>query len=121
MTAPRYAIEAPADALDLVDRMASPLNCRPLTLTKRAAWVLGELLAAGPEGISKISYAGVNIGDAILKCRKAGVRIETQHEPHGGEFSGHHGRYVLQSRIVRLDVPTMRTPSSTTTAPQVTP
>jgi hypothetical protein len=71
-------------------------------LTKRATWALDELIAAGPAGISKIDYPGVNLGDAVLKCRKAGVLIQTLHEPHGGEFAGHHARYVLRSRVVRL-------------------
>jgi hypothetical protein len=42
--------------------------------------------------------------DAIQKLRKAGVSVETQYEQHGGEFACHHGRYILRSRIVRLDV-----------------
>jgi hypothetical protein len=90
----------------------------PLTLTKRAAWVLDELLAAGPAGISKISYPGVNVGDAILKCRKAGVHIETEYEQHRGEFAGHHGRYILRSKVIRLD--TGQQAPLTSSAPEAT-
>jgi hypothetical protein len=75
---------------------------QPLALTKRAAFFLEELLAAGSEGITTIDYPGVRVGDAIHKLRKAGVQIETQYEQHRGEFGGCHGRYVLRSRIVRL-------------------
>jgi hypothetical protein len=102
MSATRYAIErAPAGVADLLDMMAPALMPLP-KLTKRATWALDELIAAGPAGISKIDFPGVNLGDAVLKCRKAGVVIETLHEAHGGEFAGHHGRYVLRSRVVRL-------------------
>ena len=79
-----------------------PLGRRPLKLTKRAEFFLGELLAAGTAGITTISYPGVRVGDAIHKLRQAGVVIETQYEQHGGDFAGSHGVYVLRSRVVRL-------------------
>ena len=75
----------------------------PLALTKRAEFFLEELLAAASEGITTIAYPGVRVGDAIFKLRKAGVVIDTTYEEHGGEFAGHHGRYILRSTIVRLD------------------
>jgi hypothetical protein len=104
MSAPRYAIEAAPSAGDLVERMAPTPMLTPLpTLTKRATFFLGEMLAKGRQGITTIDYPGVRVGDAIHKLRKAGVQIETQHVAHGGEFAGHHGCYVLKSRIVRLD------------------
>src|SRR6185437_1071317 len=100
----KWGLVAPAPELrDLLDRMMTDSPpVVPLHLTKRAEFVLDELVTAGPAGLSKISYPGVNIGDAVLTCRKAGVQIETLHEPHGGEFAGHHARYVLRSRVVRL-------------------
>ncbi len=61
------------------------------------------MLAAGADGITTISYPGVRVGDAIHKLRKAGVIIDTAYEQHSGEFAGSHGRYVLRSKIVRLD------------------
>jgi hypothetical protein len=74
----------------------------PLAVTKRAEFFLEEMLAAGRLGITTISYPGVRVGDAIHKLRKAGVNIETQYEQHGGEFAGHHGRYVLLSKVQQL-------------------
>jgi hypothetical protein len=75
---------------------------RPLALTKRAEFFLEKMLAAGSQGITTIDYPGVRVGDAVHKLRKAGIRIETQYEQHGGEFAGHHGRYILRSKVVRL-------------------
>lgn len=102
MNAPRYAIEAPPAVVDLVELMASD-RVTPLFLTRRAEFFLEELLAAGPEGITTIDYPGVRAGDAFFKLRKAGVVIDTVYEQHGGKFAGHHGRYFLRSKIVRLD------------------
>jgi hypothetical protein len=98
----RFALvpAAPLEARDLLDRMKDPEPV-PLRLTKRADFFLGELLAAGREGISTINYPGVRVGDAIFKLRKAGVEIETDHVAHGGEFAGSHGVYRLKSRVVR--------------------
>ena len=76
----------------------------PIATTKRGNFLLAELYQAGSEGLTKISFPGVNVGDAVLKLRRAGVDIETVHEQHGGEFAGHHGRYVLRSKVVRLSV-----------------
>jgi hypothetical protein len=97
-----YAIEVPASTPDLLDMAPKPALVPLAQLTKRATFFLAELLAAGREGISTIAYPGVRVGDAIHKLRKAGVEIETHYVEHGGEFAGHHGRYVLRSRIVRL-------------------
>ena len=117
MSGPRFAIQPPIAALDLVERMVSPPPTPiPLALTKRAEFFLEEMLAAGPEGITTIDYPGVRVGDAVFKLRKAGVNVETRYEEHGGDFAGHHGRYILRSRIVRLraDVVTPAVVATTT-------
>jgi hypothetical protein len=41
------------------------------------------------------------IGDDDL--RKFGLDIETIHEPHQGEFPGSHARFVLRSRVTRVE------------------
>jgi hypothetical protein len=69
-------------AQDLLTRLQASAVMPLLALTKRAAFFLAELLAAGREGITTIGYPGVRVGDAIHKLRKAGVSIETQHEAH---------------------------------------
>jgi hypothetical protein len=75
---------------------------KPLTLPKRAAWFLDELLKAGAAGVTTIDYPGVRVGDCILKLRKAGVDVQTVYEPHDGEFPGRHGRYILRSSVELL-------------------
>lgn len=108
--------------LNLMENSGAASKPQPLKLTKRAEFFLEEMMAAGAAGITTIDYPGVRVGDAVHKLRKAGVNIETQYEQHGGEFAGNHGRYVLRSRIVRLDaLPMGAAPSSTMTAPQATP
>jgi hypothetical protein len=116
MNWPRYAIEASVAPDDLVTMMSTSPARTPLTLTKRAEFFLEELLAAGSEGITTISYPGVRVGDAIHKLRKAGVVIDTTYEEHGGEFAGNHGRYILQSRIVPLRADTASEATATATA-----
>ena len=37
----------------------------------------------------------------VFKLRRRGVDIRTITETHGGQFSGHHARYVLRSRVHR--------------------
>jgi len=88
--------------LDLMTGTSLLSELLPLKLTKRAEFFLEEMLAAGRTGITTIDYPGVRVGDAVHKLRKAGVKIETQYEQHGGEFAGAHGIYVLISRVMRL-------------------
>lgn len=87
----------------LPDPQAPLLPPQPINVPKRPAWFLEELVRAGPDGVTTIAYPGVRVGDCILKLRKAGVNVETIYEPHGGQFRGRHGRYVLRSKVVRLD------------------
>jgi len=35
----------------------------------------------------------------VHNLRESGVEIETVTEPHGGDFAGHHGRYVLRCGV----------------------
>ena len=109
MSASRYAIESPPAEDDLVELTAATPLTIPLILTKRAEFFLEEMLGAGAEGITTIAYPGVRVGDAIHKLRKAGVVIDTAYEQHGGEFAGNHGRYILRSKVVRLDRHTLPT------------
>ena len=66
----------------------------------REAWALDRLRAAGPKGCTPIAEPAPRWSAYVHKLRERGVPIETLTEPHGGEFAGHHGRYVLRA-IVR--------------------
>lgn len=109
----------PVAGASLLDLMSTPAPL-PLVLTARAEFFLEELLGAGDEGITTIGYPGVRVGDAIYKLRKAGVAVDTVYEEHGGEFAGHHGRYFLKSKVVRLASLTLQmSAGSKTEAPHV--
>lgn len=55
------------------------------------------------EGCTPIDHPRPRWSDYVFKLkRRYGLSIETIHEPHSGEFPGHHGRYILKSRVVRL-------------------
>lgn len=73
-----------------------------MTFEGREAWALGQLMAAGERGVTPIHRPAPRWSHYIHMLRKAGLDIETIHEPHGGPFSGHHGRYVLRSMVKML-------------------
>jgi hypothetical protein len=70
----------------------------------RDAWGLGNLLIAGAAGCTPIEHVGPRWSHYVWKLRTVyGLDIETIDEPHGGEFSGSHARYVLRSRVQFAD------------------
>jgi hypothetical protein len=71
----------------------------PFTALGRVRWMLESLIEAGPKGCTPIDCPGPRFSAYVHSLRQSGVEIETIHEPHGGEFSGHHGRYVLRSQV----------------------
>lgn len=68
----------------------------------RDAWALDKLSEAGPKGCTPIEQPAPRWSAYVFNLRGLGVPIETLHEPHGGEFSGTHGRYVLRALVTRL-------------------
>ena len=78
-------------------------GAREITFIGRDAWALRELIKAGEQGCTPIDNPGPRWSGYILKLRKAGVLIQTKTEPHGGEFSGAHARYVLRSKVQILE------------------
>jgi hypothetical protein len=73
-----------------------------MTFEGREAWALGQMIAAGDRGVTPIHRPAPRWSHYIHMLRKAGLDIETIHEPHGGPFSGHHGRYVLRTPVKLL-------------------
>jgi hypothetical protein len=68
--------------------------------TKREAWALDCLRAAGETGCTPLSDPGPRWSGYVHKLRhNHGLHIETVTENHGGEFAGHHARYVLRSVV----------------------
>jgi hypothetical protein len=81
-------------------------------LTGRVEDTLSKLIEAGRDGLTTIEYPAPRTSDYVLKLRKRGFVIETLTEPHGGDFPGHHGRYILRSRVERPSPDPFPCPSS---------
>lgn len=67
----------------------------------RITWALDRLLRAGLDGCTPLHNPAPRWSHYVHMLRQMGVEIETIQEPHGGDYPGHHGRYVLRSRVVR--------------------
>ena len=75
---------------------------REMRFKGRDAWALDELIQAAEVGCTPITHPGPRWSGYIYKLRRAGLDIATLHEAHDGPFSGHHGRYILRSRVRRI-------------------
>jgi hypothetical protein len=78
----------------------TPHGPEPLALEPRQEWALRLLIGAGARGVSTLEVGAPRLAAYVHKLRCAGVAIETQTEPHGGPFAGHHARYRLRSRVI---------------------
>ncbi|MGE3245400.1 MAG: hypothetical protein AB7J19_03640 [Beijerinckiaceae bacterium] len=76
----------------------------PVSLRGRDAWCLRQLAAAGERGCTPIDNPAPRWSGYVHKLRKAGFPVETIHEQHGGDFPGHHARYVLRADVEIAEV-----------------
>jgi len=78
-----------------------PEGGEPFTIEAkgRNAWALDRLREAGAKGCTPIAEPAPRWSAYVHNLRGVGVPIETLTEPHGGEFSGKHGRYVLRATV----------------------
>ncbi len=67
-----------------------------IVVSGRDRWALEQLRRAGARGCTPIHNPAPRWAAYVHSLRELGVEIETITEPHGGEFSGHHARYVLR-------------------------
>ena len=72
---------------------------RTFTATGRDAWALRELVRAGERGCTPLENPGPRWSGYVYKLRRAGLAVETIRERHGGDFPGHHARYVLRTPV----------------------
>lgn len=79
----------------------TPEGGEPFTIqaTGREAWALDRLRLAGPKGCTPIEQPAPRWSAYVHCLRGRGVPIETLTEKHGGEYPGHHGRYVLRADV----------------------
>ena len=71
-----------------------------INVNGRIKWALERLLGSGSAGCTPLTQPAPRWSHYIHQLRGMGVEIETIHEPHGGGYPGHHGRYVLRARVV---------------------
>lgn len=71
---------------------------RTVRLEGRAAWMMAVLVKAGKRGVTTIELpAGIRVSHAVYLLRREGFIISMQREAHGGEFSGVHGRFKIET------------------------
>jgi hypothetical protein len=70
-----------------------------LTFKGRDAWAFLELIKAGDDGITPLDTPGPRWSGYVQHVRKAGLVIETIHEPLCGPCPGTHALYVLGSDV----------------------
>lgn len=70
-----------------------------ITTTGREAWALRSMINAGSRGVTPIDHPGPRWSSYVFDLKKMGLDIETLHEKHGGDFPGHHARYVLRTPV----------------------
>lgn len=71
-----------------------------IVVSGRVRWALEQLLKAGRQGCTPIKNPAPRWSAYVFELRELGLEIETITEAHDGEFSGHHGRYVLRCSVV---------------------
>lgn len=88
-------------ARKLYDVIEGDGNARRIVVTtKREIWALDELAQAAAMGCTPIDNPAPRWSAYVFKLkRNHGLAIETITEPHGGNFKGHHARYVLRSTV----------------------
>ena len=69
----------------------------------RDRWALEQLMATGKKGCTPIDTLGPRWSGYVFNLREQGIDIETVHESHDGPFTGRHARYVLRSRVQRIE------------------
>lgn len=72
-----------------------------IAVSGRVRWALDQLCKAGTAGCTPLNNPAPRWSAYIFDLRGMGIEIDTIREPHEGEFSGTHGRYVLRSAVVR--------------------
>ena len=85
-------------------RLADPENGGTIKrFVGRDAWALSELVSAGVNGLTTLERSAPRWSHYIYKLRRSGIAIETRHEPHAGNYPGHHARYFLRSQLEILE------------------
>jgi len=73
-----------------------------IAVTGRERWALEYLIAAGPTGCTPLDHLGPRWAGYVFDLRRMGLRIDTDHAGHRGDFPGHQARYRLVLQVTRL-------------------
>ncbi len=79
---------------------AAPFN---VSIKGRERWTLECLIAAGAKGCTPIDNPAPRWSAYVFALRKLGIQIETVTDQHGGQFKGNNARYVLCSKVSRVE------------------
>jgi hypothetical protein len=72
-----------------------------IVVTGRVPWALVQLVTPGGIGCTPVQHPVSRWSGYIFHLRQLGEEIETLTQNHGGDFPGHHGRYVLRCKVTR--------------------
>lgn len=72
---------------------------RHFILSGRIGQTLHRLHLAGKTGITPLESPALRLAAHVHSLRELGFIIETEREPHGGTYPGHHARYTLVSGV----------------------
>lgn len=78
----------------------APFN---VSVKGRERWTLECLIAAGATGCTPIDNPAPRWSAYVFDLRKMDIQIETVNEVHDGPFKGTHARYVLRSKVSRVE------------------
>jgi hypothetical protein len=70
-----------------------------IVVSGRDKWALDRLRHAGGRGCTPITEPAPRWSAYVFNLRALGVPVETIHEPHEGDYPGHHARYVLRAAV----------------------
>jgi hypothetical protein len=68
---------------------------RTFKLDGRLGWTLATLAKAGTKGVATVERPAPRWSAYVHDLRKLGIQIETELEPHEGNYPGKHARYRL--------------------------
>ena len=73
---------------------------RLFTLSGRIGQTMHFLMQAKRQGITSLENPARRLSAHIYSLRDMGFIIDTEMEPHGGAYRGHHARYRLRSSVI---------------------
>jgi hypothetical protein len=99
---PHQAMNAITTSMVIIETLS---GWRRVRLSGRALWALKMLDKAGPTGVDPMEVPAPRWSGYVWQFRQRGIDVGTVPVPHGGEFEGWHGKYVLNSQVLFMGEP----------------